>query len=265
MNLQQKLARELHKTKVKLKHHSPTILCCVAAAGVIGTAIASALGTIKVRRRIDEECEDLTTEQIVFISIPYYIPTAAIATGTIICIFGANTLNKNQQASLISAYQLLQSSYKEYRDKALEVFGEDGNRLIEEAIMREHSKDAPQTADDELLFYDLYGRRYFNARMEDVKDAEYKLNRNYQIRSYSSLNEFFALLGLDLIPIGEEIGWDMDSMMAFYGACWIDIEHERVTTDDGLECYVLRYIQEPLTCDEIGNDGLFEGVTKEIM
>ena len=45
-----------------------------------------------------------------------YIPTAISGTATIFCIFGANVLNKHQQAALTSAYALLNDSYNNYKD-----------------------------------------------------------------------------------------------------------------------------------------------------
>lgn len=46
----------------------------------------------------------------------YYIPSTVIGVSTIICIVGANVLNRHQQASLSSAYALINKSYNEYKE-----------------------------------------------------------------------------------------------------------------------------------------------------
>ncbi|MCG5029675.1 DUF6353 family protein, partial [[Ruminococcus] torques] len=49
---------------------------------------------------------------------------------TIACIFGANALNQKKQASLMSAYVMLNESYKQYRKSAKTVYGEDADDKI---------------------------------------------------------------------------------------------------------------------------------------
>ena len=46
---------------------------------------------------------------------------------SIVCIFGANVLNKKWQASIASAYALLDSLYKDYKNKVKELYGDDAN------------------------------------------------------------------------------------------------------------------------------------------
>jgi hypothetical protein len=47
MNLKQKFYRMCGKSRLYLKRSSPTILCCVAAFGVVGTAVAAVKVTPK--------------------------------------------------------------------------------------------------------------------------------------------------------------------------------------------------------------------------
>lgn len=268
MNLQQTLCRASRKTKLYLRKSSPTILCCVAAVGVVSTAITAAMATPKALRKLKwekEEKGELSKIETFFVMAPAYIPTAAIGAGTIICIFGANILNKKQQATLLSAYSLLDQSYKEYKAKVIEMLGEDAEREIETAIEKDRLTKTKLDCTNELpLFYDTFGKRYFNRSMEEVKDAEMCLNRNYAIRGYAGLNEYYSYLGLDLTDLGEVMGWEADTMTNFYGANWIDIYYDLVKTDDDLECYVIRFVQEPTLDEDIGNPDIFRDVVKEI-
>lgn len=54
---------------------------------------------------------------------------------------GANALNRRQQASLTSAYALVQGSYKEYKDKLKELYGEEAHNAIVDSIAKEKCKD----------------------------------------------------------------------------------------------------------------------------
>lgn len=54
---------------------------------------------------------------------------------------GANALNRRQQAALTSAYALVQSSYKEYKDKLKELYGEEAHNAIVDSIAKEKCKD----------------------------------------------------------------------------------------------------------------------------
>ena len=66
------------------------------------------------------------------------IISVLLGVSTIACIFGANALNQKKQASLMSAYAMLNESYKQYRKAAKTVYGEDAD----DKIHAEMAKDA---------------------------------------------------------------------------------------------------------------------------
>lgn len=75
----------------------------------------------------EEKGEELTTFEKIKTAGPVYIPTIITGAGTIACIFGANILNKRQQASLMSAYALVDNSFTEYKNKLKELYGEEAH------------------------------------------------------------------------------------------------------------------------------------------
>ena len=99
-----------------LKKNSATILTITAVAGVIATSILSTKAAIKASRVLmhkeEEKGGKLTLKETIVETWAIYIPTVAIGVYTIACVLGANILNKRQQASLVSAYALINSSYK---------------------------------------------------------------------------------------------------------------------------------------------------------
>ena len=96
------------------KKATPTILTCISAAGVVVTVVLAVKATPKALKCIEKEKEaknaengeNLTRMETITACWRCYIPAAATGIATIGCIFGANALNRRQQASLVSAYAL---------------------------------------------------------------------------------------------------------------------------------------------------------------
>lgn len=151
-----------------------TLLTCIGAIGVITTAALGITATPKAMRLLDkvekEKGEKLTVKETVLTAAPVYVPTIISGVATIACIFGANVLNKRQQATLMSAYALLNNSYKEYRDKVEELCGEGTDeRIKHELAVERYSENELDTPEgDEVLFLDFNTLDYFYARMDDV-------------------------------------------------------------------------------------------------
>ena len=106
---------------------------------------------------------ELTKIEKVKAILPSYIPTIAVGTATIACIFGSNILNKQAQASLASAYALLDRSYREYTRKVKDLCGEE----VDAQVKQEMSKEI-DIHEGEQLFYDLNSMQYFAASIDDV-------------------------------------------------------------------------------------------------
>ncbi len=253
MSLRQKLYRMCGKSKLYIRRSSSTILCCVAAVGVVGTAVAAVKATPKAMKLLedttDEKGADLGKTEIVLTVAHLYIPAAAIGIGTIFCIFGANTLNKHQQAQLMSAYALLKNYHKEYCDKLIELHGEEADVEIRNAMIRKRCNFHPldlDVPDGKVIFYDeLSGESIMRYEWE-VIDAEYHFNRNFTMRGYAFLNEFYEFLGIPRTEYGGTAGWSMSS-----GIMWVDFEHRLIDNDDGgPACYSIDMVFPPVILEE---------------
>lgn len=218
-----------------VQKNSSTILTCIGAAGVIATAVLTGRATIKAVRIVDES-ETHSKKEIVKTVWKEYIPAAGIGIATIACIFGANTLNKRQQAALMSAYALLDQTYKEYKSKVKDVLGEESEQKVEDAIAEEKVSDICPS-DGKLLFYEPNYGQGFERTMLEVQDAEYRLNQKFAVEGEASLNDFFELLGLNKTDTGDMIGWSQEMAWDNYNYQWIEFEHEPKKTEDGREYY----------------------------
>ena len=260
MKVKQTLLKLCLKSRAFLKCNSSTILTGFGVVGVGGTIVTTVVATRKATKRIDaakeEKGEDLTKMEVVVTAAPAYIPVAFVAGSTIACIFGANVLNKRQQAALISAYALLDNTHKEYRDTLKELYGEEADIKIQDTIAKAKRNDditayAPglngaSKSEDKVLFYEPLRGEYFEASMNDVLNAEYHLNRNFTLRGCASLNEFYEFLGLEKTDFGDVLGWSAENFYESGLMAWLDFDH-RLTpvSDDGLECYTIDMMFSP--------------------
>lgn len=248
------------QAKRYLKNNSSTILTCIGAVGVVATAVTAVMATPKALELVDKAAEEkgekLTKMEVIKTAGPAYIPSLAIGASSIACIFGANILNKRQQAAITSAYALADSTYKEYRGKVKELLGEETDNKIRDAIAKD-KRDEEITGyvpglcnlplnGEKHLFYEEYRGKYFEATMEEVMNAEYHLNRNFTMGGGVYLNEFYDFLGLEHTEAGDVLGWDSWRLMEEYDATWIDFNHRLTTvSDDGLECYIIEMLFPP--------------------
>ena len=234
-----------------VKRNASTILTCVGGAGVVATSVMAVKATPKAMRLLEEakteKGEDLTKWEKVKTAGPAYVPSIIMGATTLACIFGANMLNQRKQAALMSAYALLDSSYKDYKKKVEELYGEGADKNVRTELAKDKYAETDISVDDnKQLFYDDYSGRYFEATMEDVISAQYKINRKIATWGGVDLNEFYELVGLPTVDYGDYIGWSCGTLYDMCWEPWLDFYHEKVEMDDGLECYIIRFSTEPM-------------------
>ena len=238
----------LKSSRLFVKRNASTILTVVGGAGVVTTTVFAIKATPKALLLLDdaekEKGKELTNIEKIKVAAPVYIPTIITGVTTLTCIFGANILNKRQQASLVSAYALLENSYKEFKDKVNELYGEDANDRIKEELAKD-KYEKTEVKNDELLFYDDYSGQFFKTSLTKLSRAEYNVNRNIHTRGWAELNEFYEDLGIDDFEKYKALGWAEGGNYEMYWQAWVDFDHKKVTMEDGTEYTVLSMQQEP--------------------
>ncbi len=247
MRGEQSLQNLFKIVKPFVKHNLPSILTSIGVVGVAATAIVSAKSAPKaiklVEKAEEKKGEKLTKLEKAKVAGPVYIPTIAIGVATIACVIGSNAVNQHRQAALISAYTILDQSYKEYRKKAKDILSKE----VDSNIMNELAKDKFEEVKDKFddkkkdndtkLFFEEYSGRFFEATMSDVLEAEYHFNRNFALRDYADLNELYSFLGLPQTEYGATVGWGRFAGEAVYGYQWVDFCHVKDHMPDGREYY----------------------------
>lgn len=234
----------LTNSKHFLNRNASTILTCVGGAGVVATSIMAVKATPKALKLLEkaeeEKGENLTKFEVVKVAGPAYIPAIVTGVSTIACIFGANALNKRQQAALMSAYALVDNSYKEYKAKVKDIYGDEADVRVKEELAKDKYEEADISVEaGKQLFYDDFSQRYFEATTEDVIRAEYNFNRRMSEFNGCYLNEFYEMLNIPPVDYGKYLGWSSSEVYDMTWSTWVDFHHEKVVMDDGLECTII--------------------------
>lgn len=232
-----------------LVQRSPEILTGVGIAGMVATTVLAIKATPKALRLLDEaenEKEDeLTAGEKIKACWKCYIPTAVTGATSIACLVGASSVHTRRNAALAAAYTLSDSALREYREKVVETIGEKKEKVVKDAIAKEKIEKDPVTTKEvivtekgDTLCYDGIFGRYFKSDMESIKRAINKINRQIVCDMYVSLNEFYDELGLSHVPIGDDLGWNIDDGQ-------IEIDFSSQLAEDGTPCLVIGYSVSP--------------------
>lgn len=235
--------------KTAIVKHSPEILTGIGIAGMITTTIFAVKATPKALKLIEEakkeKKENLTAVETVKTTWKCYIPSAVIGAVSVSCLIGASSVNLKRNAALATAYAISESAFSEYKDKVIHQIGEKKEKEIKDAIAQDHLDKNPVTNNEVIitekgntLCYDKLSGRYFKSDKDKIIKAENEINRQMRYDNYVSLNEFYYLIGLEDIDIGDRIGWSIDSGYA-------EITFSSKLASDGTPCLVMDFVVAP--------------------
>ena len=246
-----------------IEKHSSAILTGISIIGVGVTTGLTIRSTIKAVKTVEKEKQEKTIfktiyadnksyqapivpkfdkKDIFLMTWKEYIPVAISGLSTILCIIGIHNLNRRTQASLISAYALLDNTYKEYRKKIQEAYPDDPKVInFEHEIIKSKFDKNMELDKDKHLFFDYQSMRYFESTLKEVKEAEQHLNDCLAEDGYVCLNEMYDFLELPKTPYGWQLGWSYIYSDTIYSEDDIKLrfEYEPITMDDGLECTII--------------------------
>lgn len=253
------IARSVRTT---IEQHSPELLVGIGIASMATTVVLAVKATPTAlsiledaaakkddRSRTRLSIEDLpkmfTAKEIFTLTWKYYIPSAVTFTTGVGCLIGASSVNARRNAVLATAYTLSETALKEYKDKVVETIGEKKEHVIRDAIAKDHIEKNPVSNNQVIVTgkgktrcYDHLSGRYFESDADRIKKAENELNRQIITDMYVSLNEFYDMLGLSPVGLGEELGWNIDSGD-------IEIYFSAQLDDEENPCLVLNYSVAP--------------------
>lgn len=236
------------------KRNSPQILMWCGITSGLTSIYFAITGTKKFVKAVAEEkeatgYEKLPGKTIAKLALKSYWPVAVSEAAAVGCILGSNHINNQRLATAAMAYKLSETALMEFKEKAIETIGEKKVNDIKAAIAEDKiAKDPPSDSnggnsvvlvgDGDILCYDEISGRYFKSCADKILHARNLLNERLTTEYYISLNEFYDLLGLEDIPIGDELGWNMDNGL-------LDISLSAHLSKDGRPCLSVGYSVKP--------------------
>jgi hypothetical protein len=148
---------------------------------------------------------------------PVYVPTFLMGGITLACIIGAAKVNHRRNVVLASLYSASELAMKEYQAKVIERLGEKKEKEVRDEVTRDHIDQHPVassqvfiTSKGNSLIFDVPSGRYFKGDIEKIRRLEIDINRDLISTFWVPLNEFYYQMEVPSIPLGEDMGWDVD-------------------------------------------------------
>lgn len=242
-------------------NNAPVILTGISVAGTITTAILAAKATpgmlrdLEIQRlnkdnkwivttdNIDSEAQLTKLEKLRY-GWMHYIPAIGVGIITVTCTVGSQSINARRQAALISGVTIIDTAFKEYREKVADQFGVKGEEKVRDAIAQDKVNALPINSEvvilgkGDVLCLDSISERYFMSDMESLRQAQNDLNQELIQQNYASLNDFYQMVGLKPTSLGNEMGWNSDVML--------DLSFSARISDDKRPCIVINYNLAPV-------------------
>lgn len=269
------------KAVMKLKKHSPEILIVAGIAGTVVSAVLACKATTKVAEILDEtkgtldtihegmetgaiNGQEYTTEDgkkdtvVVYAQTgvklaKLYGPAIILGTLSITSILASNNILRKRNVALGAAYAAIDKSFKEYRDRVIERFGEQVDTELKYGIKAKKFEEIevdpetgkekkvkktvmvadPNLQSDYAVYFDSKSRNYetnpdYNRMF--LKAQQAFANDKLQTRGHLFLNEVLDDLDLPRTPAGQIVGWTKDGPDGYVNFRIVEVERE---TEDG--------------------------------
>lgn len=269
------------KAVMKLKKHSPEILVVAGIVGTVVSAVLACKATTKVAEILDEtkgtldiihdgmetgaiNGQEYTTEDgkkdtvIVYAQTgmklaKLYGPAIILGTLSITSILASNNILRKRNVALGAAYAAIDKSFKEYRGRVIERFGEQVDTELKYGIKAKKFEEIevdpetgkekkvkktvmvadPNLQSDYAVYFDSKSRNYetnpdYNRMF--LKAQQAFANDKLQTRGHLFLNEVLDDLDLPRTPAGQIVGWTKDGPDGYVNFRIVEVERE---TEDG--------------------------------
>lgn len=255
--LMSNVSRTFHKAVFKLKKHSPEILVVSGVIGVVGSAVMACKATTKLDSILNEASEKIDkihkcaehpevlpepyTEEdskkdlaIVYTRTAFdvaklYAPAVIVGGLSIGAILTGHNITRKRNIALAAAYTAVDKSFKEYRGRVVERFGEALDKELKYNIQSKEveevtvNEDGTETVTKKTIDVvtpseiSEYARFFDDGCTGWTKDPEYNLmclrdqekyaNMLLKKKGYLFLNDVYDLLGIPRSKAGQIVGW----------------------------------------------------------
>jgi hypothetical protein len=244
----------LKRAEKLLTDHSPVIMTGIGVSGTLLTAALTGKASFKAaeiirQKEIFHQYDDYTvpfgTKEKFELTWKLYIPAAGTAALTIAAIIMANRIGTRRTAAMAALYSLSDKAFTEYKEKVIDKIGANKEQSFRDEIAQDQVNKNPVstreviiTGGGEVLCHDQMTGRYFKSSMEELKQAENKLNYEILHDNYVSLSYFYDLIGLPSTTFSDDVGWNSDKIL--------ELKISTVLSEDNQPCLSIAFNYEPI-------------------
>lgn len=229
-----------------IKQNAPTILTIAATVGTVTTAVFAAHDTLKAQAVIaeaeEESGEKLDMPDRIKKIAPCYIDTALMAGATVACIIGAHQTSVAKTGAYAAAYTMAQEAARNYRNEVIRVVGdkrsEEIDKKADQQVIANASNQMVFVGEGKVKCLDKISGRYFASTPTKLQQIENEINHQLLSDMWFSLNDYYFMLGLEPIKVGEELGWTADKLLHLKLRAGLD--------DNQCPILVVDYDQQPI-------------------
>lgn len=142
-----------------------------------------------------------------------------------VCIAAKEKETMKDLSAAALAYSALSRKHDNYRVKTNEIFGDDADDKIQQAIVKEHiQNNTPVAGEQPIVCYDSMMECNFIATFNKIRIAELEMNKLYHENGHATMRDFYDFLGIsDSVPkeIQEKLddyGWHRSLKDDIFGA-----------------------------------------------
>ena len=234
----------------KVEKNLPTILTVTGICGFWTSGYLVYKATPKYEEVRKSLCKNGEPEKIELVKscLKVYAPAFITAALSTICLIGANNMSIKRHAALVAAYALSETNLKEFKATTEELTTSKQFEKIKDAVAAKKIENNPpskqeiiSTTGGNTLCYEVVSGRYFRSSVNAIKKAENETNAIINAEGQASFNTFCAELGLEELPIGEDLGWSFN----FGGLMKTDISTGIAKDMNDEPCLVISYANGP--------------------
>jgi len=212
-----KIASIYKPTKEWMQKYSPELLTGATCAGAVGIGVSASLDTKEHLRLEAERPENRRRMEVILDTAWDYRRTLVVTGLTVGAAVASNRVSAGRLAALATALAAAQKDNLELRAAAEEIVGPD---KAEEIQKRAEEKAAEANEGPIYRWKEEISGDEFYAPESTVLRAFLNMERRYQMRNASTLNEFRRDVNLGPLDHCIDYVWDSESQTK-YGAGWI--------------------------------------------
>lgn len=257
--IMKKVTSTVNKVSLKVKKHSPELLIVAGVVGTVASAVMACHATTKVGKIVDDTKDSIdeihtaidkgvtnsgekyssddSKKDLALVYVQtgvklakLYAPSVALGALSLTSIVASNQILRKRNVALAAAYATVDKTFKEYRNRVVERFGDEVDKELRYNIKAKKFEETvtdPETGKEKkskttvnvtnpddnpfLIFFDETTSKAYEDNEDynrmTLRAAQQFANDKLHADGFLFLNDIYDELGIKRIPMGQVVGW----------------------------------------------------------